>query len=274
MTPKLKLFNLLFIEVTLFDILDILLIAYLVYKLYYFLRGSRAAQMAVGLTLILLVSMLAQFLEMAATSWLFLNLKTVWLIAFVILFQPELRRMLINLGQSRIIRFFIKVGESRVVDEVAAGAIELAKHSYGALIVMVRNTGLKSVIETGVPLQAEVSAQLLMALFNPRSPLHDGAVVIEGEVIEAAKCILPLSQEMELDTRLGTRHRAGLGIAEESDAFVIIVSEERGKISIAWNGELHREVSEDTFRRMLAQAMKVEGPAEDTVSLGRRDVSH
>ena len=233
MTSSFELFNLFFIKVTIFDILDILVVAFVLYKLYFFLRGSRAAQMAVGLILILLVSLLAQLFNMVAMSWLFQNLRTVWLIAFVIIFQPELRRMLTHLGQSRIIRFFFKVTQSHVIDELIKGVGILAKHSYGGLIVLIRNTGMKSVVETGVRLQAEVSAQLIVSIFNPRSPLHDGAVVIQDEVIEAAKCILPLTQDEKIDPDLGTRHRAGLGMSEESDALVIVVSEERGTVSIA-----------------------------------------
>lgn len=256
MTSSFELFNLFFIKVTIFDILDILVVAFVLYKLY-FLRGSRAAQMAVGLILILLVSLLAQLFNMVAMSWLFQNLRTVWLIAFVIIFQPELRRMLTHLGQSRIIRFFFKVTQSHVIDELIKGVGILAKHSYGGLIVLIRNTGMKSVVETGVRLQAEVSAQLIVSIFNPRSPLHDGAVVIQDEVIEAAKCILPLTQDEKIDPDLGTRHRAGLGMSEESDALVIVVSEERGTVSIAMNGELTRDVSIETLRKTLYGALNV-----------------
>ncbi len=257
MIPGIKLFRIFFIDVTIFDLLDILLIAYILYKLYFFMRGSRAAQMAVGLILILVVSGLAQLFNMVALSWLFQNLKTVWLILFVIIFQPELRRMLTILGQSRLIRYFVKVSETKVIDEVIKAVSELAKHRYGGLIVFIRNTGLKAIIETGIRIQAEVSAPLLVSIFNPRSPLHDGAVMIQGESIVAAKCILPLSNELKAESGLGTRHRAGLGIAEESDAFVIIISEETGKISVALNGQLTRDIKPDTLRMMLNEALKV-----------------
>jgi diadenylate cyclase len=257
MTTPFELFHLFFIKVTIIDIFDILVVSFILYKLYFFLRGSRAAQMAVGLILILIVSLLAQLFNMVAMSWLFQNLRTVWLIAFVVIFQPELRRMLTHLGQSRLVRFFFKVTQSHVIDELIKAVGILAKHSFGALIVLIRNTGMKSVVETGVRLQAEISSQLLVSIFNPRSPLHDGAVVVQDEVIEAAKCILPLSQDEKIDPDLGTRHRAGLGMAEESDAFVIIVSEERGTISIANNGRLTRDISLETLRDRLTKAMKV-----------------
>lgn len=257
MTSPFELFNIFFIKVTIIDILDIFVVSFVLYKLYFFLRGSRAAQMAVGLILILLVSLLAQLFNMVAMSWLFQNLRTVWLIAFVIIFQPELRRMLTHLGQSRIVRFFFKVTRSHVIEELIKGVGILVKHSYGGLIVIIRNTGMKSVVETGVRLQAEVSAQLLVSIFNPRSPLHDGAVVIQDEVFEAAKCILPLSQDENIDPDLGTRHRAGLGMSEESDALVIVVSEERATISIAQNGNLTRDISLETLRKTLLGALQV-----------------
>lgn len=257
MSSRFELIQLFFIKVTFIDILDIFVLSFVLYKLYFFLRGSRAAQMAVGLILIFVVSLLAQLFNMVGMSWLFSNLRTVWLIAFVIIFQPELRRMLTHLGQSRLVRLFIKVTESKVIDEVIKGIGILAKQSYGALIVMIRNTGMKSVIETGVRMQAEVSSALLVSIFNPRSPLHDGAIVIQDEVIEAAKCILPLSQDDSLDTELGTRHRAGLGMSEESDAFVIIVSEERGTISVAFNGKFTYNITIDELRDMLNKAMRV-----------------
>ncbi len=257
MIPSLKLFHILFIDVTVFDLLDILLISYILYKLYFFLRGTRAFQMAVGLFFILLVSIFAQLFNLSAVTWLFQNLKTVWLILFVIIFQPELRRMLTTLGQSRLVRYLVNVSESKVIDELIRAVGELAKHRFGALIVIVRNTGLRAIIETGIKIQAEVSAPLLISIFNPRSPLHDGAVIIQGEVIVAAKCILPLSQELKSDSGLGTRHRAGLGISEESDAFVIIVSEETGRISLALGGRLHRNVPIDEVKQRLNEVLNI-----------------
>ncbi len=257
MIPNVKLFKILFIDLTLFDLLDILLLTFIFYKLYFFLRGSRAAQMAAGLVVILIVSILAQLFNMQAITWLFQNLKTVWLILFVIIFQPELRRMLTNLGQSRLVRYLVRVSESKVVDQLLQAVETLSSKRYGGLIVITRNTGLKAIIETGIRIEAEVSAPLLISIFNPRSPLHDGAVIIQGEVIKAAKCILPLSSELKNDSGLGTRHRAGLGMSEESDAFVVIVSEETGRISVAFNGELIRNVPLSQLESMLQEALKI-----------------
>lgn len=257
MDEQLVLFRIGFIKVNVFDVLDILAISFILYKIYFFLRGSRAAQMFVGLILILLSSLLARLLNMSGMSWIFNNLQTVWLIAFVIIFQPELRRMLIFVGQSRLIRYFVKVSNTKTFDEVEKAALELSKKKFGALIVMTRDMGIKTISETGIHIQAEVSAPLLVSIFNKRSPLHDGAVIIQNDIIEAAKCILPLSQETNIAPNLGTRHRAALGLAEESDAVVLVVSEETGNLSLALDGKLITNISEDSVRERLMQAHKM-----------------
>jgi len=242
-----------FLPITFMDVLDILVIWFLVLKVYQFIKGTRAVPMAIGLVIILILSVLAPMFRLSAISWLFENLRTIWLIAFVILFQPELRRLLMYLGQSRLVRLFVKVTGSRVVEEIVKAAIELRERGYGALIVMVRDTGVKTILETGVSIQAEVSVPLILSIFNPRSPLHDGAIIVQNELISAAKCILPLSQNPHIDQELGTRHRAALGLAEESDAMVIVVSEETGKISIAMDGALQRDFNYDDLKKVLTE---------------------
>ncbi|MBC7187122.1 MAG: TIGR00159 family protein [Calditrichaeota bacterium] len=251
------LFRIGFIPVTLFDILDIVVISYLLYRVYFFIRGTRAAQMTVGLVVILVLSVVAPLFNLGALSWLFQNLKTIWLVAFVVVFQPELRRLLIYIGQTRLARYLVSVAGTRTVEEVIKASLELSKRGYGGLIVMVKETGLKTVVETGVRLQAEVSVPLIVSIFNPRSPLHDGAIVIQNELIEAARCILPLSDNPQLDQTLGTRHRAAVGLSEESDAVVIVVSEETGTISIAYKGVLKRGMDEQTMRKELEQDLRV-----------------
>ncbi len=260
MNIQLTLFKIGFLKVTVIDVLDIFLISFILYKLYLFMRGSRAAQMFVGLVLILIISLLTRLFNMSGMSWIFDNLKTVWLIAFVIIFQPELRRMLIFLGQSRLIRFFVKVSSGRAFEEIIKAVLELSRRGYGGLIVIARDMGIKTITETGIGIQAEVSAPLIVSLFSPRSPLHDGAIIIKNDIIEAAKCILPLSQETNLAEHLGTRHRAALGVAEESDAVVLVVSEETGKISIALDGRLILDLNEDAIRDMLVNAFKFNTP--------------
>ena len=211
--------------------------------------------MMMGLLLLAVISLAAQWLRMDGISWLVKRVQTVWVIAFVILFQPELRRILIHIGQSRIIRFFYKGGQSRVLEEIVRSATTLSEKGYGALIVITRDTGIAGIIETGVGIRAEVNEQLLISIFTPKSPLHDGAVIIQGEIIEAAKCILPLSQSPFLDPSLGTRHRAALGLSEESDAVMVIVSEETGDISIAVGGKLKRKLKSEELRKELAELL-------------------
>ena len=174
-----------------------------------------------------------------------------WIIAFVILFQPELRRLLINIGQSRIVNFFVKVSGSKVMEEILKASFDLRDRGYGALIVMARETGLKALIESGVRIQAEVSAPLIVSIFNPRSPLHDGAIIIRNDIIESAKCILPLTDASPSEAEYGTRHRAAIGVTEDTDAVVIVVSEETGKISIARNGNLMYNLTDDELQQIL-----------------------
>ncbi len=252
-----SLFQIGFLKVTLLDMLDILVISFILYKTYFFLRNSRAAQMFVGLAIILIVSLITRLFNMSGMTWIFDSLKTVWLVAFVIIFQPELRRMLIFLGQSRIIRYFIKVSSGKTFDEVIKAAVELSKRRYGALIVMTRDTGIKSITETGIRIQAEVSAPLITSIFNARSPLHDGAIIIQNDIVEAAKCILPLSQSPSLGPHFGTRHRAALGLTEESDAVILVISEETGRISVALDGQLVQNLDESDLQSILFDAFKL-----------------
>jgi diadenylate cyclase len=243
-----------FLPITIIDILDISLVSFLFYQLYEFLKGSIAARMFIGLLVILLISVVGELFNMSALSWIMSNLKTVWVIAFVIIFQPELRRLLIYLGQSRIVRAFVKVGEPQFIEDVITATQEMSNKNFGAIIVMLRDMGVKSVLETGIKLQAQLSKPLITAVFNPRSPLHDGALVIRGELALAAKCLLPLSQSPDLDPSLGTRHRAAVGISEQTDAIVVVVSEETGMISVVEDGKMVRGLTEDLLRSRLNEA--------------------
>lgn len=236
------------------DVVDIIVMSYILFKVYIFIRGSRGVQMLVGLIIILLFSAITPVLQLRGISWIFQNLRTIWLVAFVILFQPELRRILISVGQSRIIRYFVKTSGNRVIDEVVEATEQLQQRGYGALLVMGREAGMKNVTESGVRLQAEVSAALLVSIFNPRSPLHDGAAIIQNDLIDSARCILPLTENADADATLGTRHRAAIGLSEESDAMIIVVSEETGRISLAENGALKYDISLEQLRHHLYQA--------------------
>jgi len=254
---KLVLFHLFgFIPVSVISVLDILIVAFLLERLFKLIRGTRAAQQLVGLLIVITVAMAAPLLQMDALAWLLEKLRSILLILLVILFQPELRRMMVELGRNPLVGWFLRSEPSRVIDEVANGVELLAELGYGALIVLTRQEQLRTVLESGVPLDAAVSGELLATIFTPRSPLHDQAVVIRGERIVAARCTLPLAEEVE-DQRLGTRHRAALGLSQESDAVIVVVSEETRTISLALGGGLLRGLHGEELRMRLGELVGV-----------------
>jgi len=246
------------------DAIDILLVALIVYRLLVAFRGTRAAQMLVGLGVLLATSVVARRFELHSVGWLLDNFWSFWAIAVVVLFQPELRRILARLGQGRFLRAF--VGSSRaerahLVDEVVRAVGPLAARRIGALIVIERTAGLRQYAELGVPLDAIASADLLESLFLPQSPLHDGAVLVEGARISAAGCFLPLSRTADVARAHGSRHRAALGISEETDAVAVVVSEETARISLAVDGEIESPVDEAALRRRLVELIAEEDSA-------------
>jgi diadenylate cyclase len=252
-----ELFKIGFLTVTIVDVLDILLVSFIFYKLYLVIRGTVAAQIFVGLLLILAFSFIAEASNLKAINWILRTLTDIWVIAFIILFQPELRRLLVLLGRTRILRSFFKIDVEESIEEIVNAASELARKHHGMLVVIVRST-LRTFVDTGTPLQARISKALLVSIFNPRSPLHDGAVVVHDRVIEAARVTLPLSQTSNIgDTVLGMRHRAALGISEQADVVAIVVSEETGKISITDNGILIRGLTTQELRHELYTRLSI-----------------
>ncbi len=245
------LFSIKFLTITIWDVLDVVIVYWILLKLFQFFRGSRASQMIFGLAIIFLLSFMARILNLQSLSWLMGHLQTVWVIAFVIVFQPELRRLLILIGQSRILRRFFAEPRSKTIDAVIDASVELVRRNWGGLMVLGREVRLKAIRDSATSVNAEVSSSLLVSIFNPGSPLHDGAVIIQNDIIEAAGAILPLSDNPDLDPLLGTRHRAALGISEESDAVVVVISEETRKIALAYQGMFYRSVDEDMLRGLL-----------------------
>jgi diadenylate cyclase len=250
-----NLFNISFLTITLWDLIDVLLVAFILFKLLQMLSGTRAVPMILGLLILFLLAFMAQVFQLSTLRWLIESFQAVWLIAFVIIFQPELRRILAILGQSRLVRYFVKVEEPHIVDEVCTAVEHMSRKGIGALIVLVREVGLKGIVETGVKLEAELSSSLLETIFFPRSPLHDGAVVIQNGLIVAASCLLPLSQGRGLEPGLGTRHRAAAGMSEESDAVVVVVSEETSVISLAIGGRLIRNLDASSLHEQLIELL-------------------
>ncbi|MCP5062034.1 MAG: TIGR00159 family protein [Ignavibacteriae bacterium] len=253
-----EIFKIGFLPFTFLDLVDIALVSFIIYKLYNIIKGTIAAQIFIGMLAILFVSFLAQAANFRALGWMLNLVTSVWVIAFIVLFQPEIRRLLVILGNSQLLNFFVKSDEKSVADIIAEASFEMAQHQHGALIVLSKITGLKSVIESGEVLNSKLNKNLLRSIFFPRSPLHDGAVIISNDRIEAARCTLPLTAATMMDGRdLGMRHRAGIGITEDADVISVIVSEETGSISIAEKGNLFSGLSKENLRKHLAKSMEV-----------------
>ncbi len=233
------------------DILDILIVAYLLYRLIVFIKDTRVIQMFVGLGLLLLLSFVASNLGMIVVGRIIGTLQTVWVVAFIIIFQPELRSALTNLGLRRGLGLFGSVAEIPQEEEILEAVRKMAKRGLGALIVIEREVRLNNWIKKGVPLDGEITAATLEAIFTVPGPLHDGAVVISQGKIAAAAVILPITEREELGYVLGTRHRAAIGMSEQSDAIVIVVSEETRAISVVVDGNIKRGLSLDDLRTEL-----------------------
>ncbi len=247
-----------FIKITLLDLIDIFLVAYLFYIIYKNMRGTIASQIFLGLVILLLLSFTAKALNLKLMGYLLRLVTDIWVIIFVILFQPELRRLLLLLSRYRIFGYYFQKETGKMIKEVVDSVFELSDRQWGALIVLTRTTGLRGVIETGIPIGAILSKPLLISIFNPRSPLHDGAVIIRNNILEAARCTLPLSSQNIIDGfQLGMRHKAGIGITEQADVVSVIVSEENGSVSFAEDGKLYRGLSKteltEKLQRIFAQ---------------------
>lgn len=244
-----------FIQFRFVDFLDVLIVAFVVYQFLKFIKGTRANQMLIGLVFIFAIAFVANVWQLAGLTWIVNGLKTVWIVAFVIVFQPEIRRALITLGRTRVVRFFLKEEEPRTIDEIVKATDLLVDKRIGGIIAVARRVGLKTYVETGVGLDAVVSAELLATIFTPYSPLHDGAVIVKDHHIIAAGCILPLSESPEFGSALGTRHRAALGLTEETDAVCVVVSEETRAKSLAIGGRFFRGLDNAILKRKLTDAL-------------------
>ena len=236
------------------DVLDILIVAFLFYKLLGFIRETRAEQLAKGLLMLVVVALVARWLHLYTLQWILSNLVNVGLIAVVIIFQPELRRLLENLGRNKLISNFsgIDLEEAEEITvEIREALLSMSKSRTGALIVFERETSLTDIIETGTLIQAGISREMIGNIFYEGAPLHDGALIVRGDKLWAAGCVLPLTEDKKLSKELGTRHRAGIGITENSDALVFIVSEETGIISKAEDGKLERMLTASRIDELL-----------------------
>lgn len=240
------------------QVIDILLVTYLVYKLITVIRGTRAVQLLKGIIVILIVWMLSSVLGLRTLGWIMNLTVTYGLLAIIIIFQPELRRALEQLGRGRFFSRSSTPQEENVaktIEAIKSAASYMAKRRIGALISIERETGMNEYVETGISLNANLTKELLINIFIPNTPLHDGAVIIKDNKILAAACYLPLSENPFISKELGTRHRAALGISEVTDSLTIVVSEETGSISLAKNGELHRDLDEKQLQQLLEKEL-------------------
>lgn len=242
-----------------FNILDIIVVSYIFYKAYMLIKETRAVQLLKGILLILLLLPISSFLQLNMLNWILSKTITIGVLSMIIIFQPEIRRGLEHLGRSAFNDRHILEDEEimeKVVSEVVDAVENLSKSKTGALIIIENRTGLGDVIATGTKLDAIVSSALLENIFVVNTPLHDGATIIRNDKIIASGCFLPLTNNDEISKALGTRHRAGLGISENSDALTIIVSEETGNISLAVNGKLTRNYTKDRLKDILVRILK------------------
>ena len=237
-------------------IIDLTLVIFLLYCFFRIVKGSRAWQLIKGIALLVVATWVSGLFNLKILNWILTGIMNVGVIAILVIFQPELRRALEQLGTNKLTQFFgidkdLSTKAKEDIYKIVIAAEELSKTKTGALIVIERDIKIQDIIATGIPMDAEVSPQLLVNIFVPKTPLHDGAVVISGNKIAAAACVLPLADDNDIAKELGTRHRAAIGISKESDSIVVVVSEETGKISIAKDGTLIADLREDVLKKIL-----------------------
>jgi diadenylate cyclase len=243
--------------------LDILIVAFVIYEILVFIKGTRAVQMAVGLGLVIAFFYLSRWVRLETLTWMLTNILPYFVFAIIVIFQHEIRRALARFGQAPLLAGFSSINRNEFYDEIVLAVTTLSSKQTGALIVIERDIGLKTYIESGIALDAALSYDLLVTVFNPTVPLHDGAVIIQNGRIAAAACFLPLTVKPRLSKELGTRHRAAIGVTEETDAVAIIVSEENGAISFAHDGEMERYLDPGSLRSRVREVLERKSPAAE-----------
>jgi diadenylate cyclase len=244
--------------ITWWDVLDILIVSVIIYELLKLIRGTRAVQMATGIALIVVLFYFSRGFQLETLNWLIRNIVGYVVFAAIVLLQSDIRRALTHLGRARLFRRFqTRVSDDDTVEELVVATTTLAKREIGAIIVLERSIGLRNYIEGGIPLDAKLTYDLLVSIFQPTAPLHDGAAIVRGDRIAAAACFLPLTTNPRLSRELGSRHRAAIGVTEENDSVAIVVSEETGRISIVEDGNLEYDIDADRLRARLKSVLMV-----------------
>lgn len=253
-------------QMTAWDVLDILIVSVLLYEGLKLIRGTRAMQMAFGSVVVVLLFYASRSLPLQTVNWLIENLLAYAPFVAIVLFQSDIRRALSHLGRTPFFRYFARDEEAaEAIEEIMTAAGMLASTRTGAIIAIEREIGLRNYIESGIPVDAAISYDLLTTIFQPSSPMHDGAVIVQEDRIAAAACFLPLTVSPTFDRDLGTRHRAAIGLTEESDAVAVVISEERGEISLSLNGRIIRGLTPDELRVRLQHLILTRRlPAADT----------
>jgi uncharacterized protein (TIGR00159 family) len=237
------------------DILDILIVAFVIYRVFLIIKGTRALQVVLGLTVIFFVFFLSKKLELFTLGWILNNFVASIVLVIVVIFQNEIRRMLLILGRSPFFTGISYVEETLFYDELVNACMVLSQRKIGALIAIEREVGLEEFMEIGVKIDSDVNAELIVSVFHTASPLHDGALIIKEGRIRSASSILPLTMKDDIDKRLGTRHRAAIGITEVTDAVALVVSEETRKVSYAFRGVLTEDMNADTLKKVLKELL-------------------
>jgi diadenylate cyclase len=240
--------------VGLLDIMDVVIVAFVLYKLYVMIKDTRAVALLKGLIVLLVATLASKWLGLNVINWLLQKTMTVVMVALPVVFQPELRRALEQLGRGNLFKksgFLDEEEAENLLEELAKAVAALAKNKIGALLVLEQETGLNDYIETGIKVDGVVSSEFLINIFIPNTPMHDGAAIVRGNRVLAVGCLLPLTEDRRLNKELGTRHRAAIGITEQSDAVVVVVSEETGVISVARGGQLLRYLDADSLKANL-----------------------
>ncbi|TQR16237.1 diadenylate cyclase CdaA [Psychrobacillus soli] len=250
------------------NILDVLVVWFVIYKLITLIKGTKAVQLLKGIFVIIIARVVTDFLGMDTLGWLLENVISIGFFAIIVIFQPEIRRALEQIGRGKLFARSSSMQEeeekNRLIEAMTKSVSYMAKRRIGALISIERETGLTEYIETGIQLNAHLTAELMINIFIPNTPLHDGAVIVQKNNIVSAACYLPLSESPFISKELGTRHRAAIGLSEVTDAITIVVSEETGAVSLTSNGDLHRNLSMEEFENHLKRLWF--GPTEEQVT--------
>ncbi len=242
------------------DVFDILIIAFIIYRLFLLIRGTRAVQMLMGLAFVFIFYFISLWSDLKAVSWVLQNFWRISVIGVIILFQPEIRNALVRVGQQNFFRTYSNIEQSKLIDKLVRSVVALSEKRIGALIAMERNVNLQNYVEVGTKLDAIISKELILNIFFPNTPLHDGAIIIQNGKVSGAGAFLPLTLNQGLDQTIGTRHRAAIGLTEETDAIVIVVSEENAHISVAMNGKLEQNIDSVRLKTILRDVFDPASP--------------